>query len=835
MTPWLRLRNRLDRLDEHWGAGLAASLDVPRASRAGLLWVPLLVAALVLLLGISPLRQPLGDGLHDLGLRAVARQAHYDEVVVIDIDDASLRALRPRFGAWPYSRDTFALAVGYLRELGARAIVLDIVLSESREGDAALVQALAERRDVVLAAAGLRRSVEPDLPTAAHRERLSLPAQPGESATAWAGLSLPAEPLLAALVGQPGPGLVGVVSTPLDDDGLLRRLPLLHAVDGRIYPSLALAPQLLVGSEAGTALRREGRWLQLGTRRWPVDAGGRVGLALPSNPDAVPSLAFSSLMVAALGLSEGAGLREAVAGRTVFVGSSAFMADEVRTPLGSLSGSVLQATAHAALLRGQVLHQPAMPWALALLGIAWLPSLWLWLRRRPVLVHDAVASLAALIGVVLIGVGALGLAKLQLDMLLPVSAVLFGFVIASGLQLRWVGLANRQLAIERAVADAANQAKSDLLANVSHEIRTPLNALLGVAELLQRTPLNAEQQRYVQVFRSSGQTLFELINDLLDLAKAEAGGLAIVARPFSLRQVLAEVQALMADRATAKGLVLEWQAEAGLPDWVLGDRRRLAQVLTNLVGNAVKFTAEGRVTVGVQATPQGIRFSVVDTGIGIAEQEQQRIFEPFVQADGSATRAHGGTGLGLSIAANLVQRMGGRIVLQSTPGQGSSFSFCSALPPATEPTPQPALPASAARRVEPTDAGPLRVLLTEDNEVNALLIAAMLEGTDVQLDRASHGEAAVECWHHGHYDLVLMDVQMPGMDGHAATREIRRIEQREGRPPTPIYALTAHAFTEDAERSRLAGCTGHLTKPVSRETLLATVQACRPRLQPPTA
>jgi signal transduction histidine kinase len=593
VTVWHRLRNHLDRLDEHWGAGLAAALAVPSASRLGLVWAPLLVVALVALLAGSPLRQPLADGLHDVALRAVARQAHFHEVLVIDIDDASLRALRPRLGGWPYSRDTYALAVSYLRELGARAIVLDIVLTEAREGDAALARTLAERQDVVLAAAGLRRSAGASPQEAASREHLSLPAAADEAATTWAGFSLPSDPLLAALASRPGVGSVGVISTPLDDDGLLRRLPLVHVAEGRLFPSLALAPQLLASEAAGAALQRSGHWLQIGTRRWPVDAEGRVGLRLPSNPDAVPRLAFSSLMVAALGLSEGAGLRDAVAGRTVFIGSSAYMADEVRTPMGSLPGSTLLATAHATLLRGEVLRQAPAPWSLALLGMALLPSVWLWLRRRPVLVQDALASLAALLGVLLLGVGVLGLAQVQLDMLLPMAAVAFGFVIATGLQLRWVGRANRQLAIERGVADAANRAKSELLAHVSHEIRTPLTALLGVAELLQRTPLNAEQQRYVEVFRSSGLTLFELINDLLDLAKAEAGQLSLQAEPFSLRAVLAEVQALMADRAAAKGLVLEWHADADLPERVLGDRRRLAQVLTNLVGNAVKFTAEG--------------------------------------------------------------------------------------------------------------------------------------------------------------------------------------------------------------------------------------------------
>lgn len=854
------LRAWWNRIDRQWGAGLAAAMAVPPASRFGLAWVPLLALALAALLSHSPLQERLERGLHDAGLRAVTRPAHYDDVLVVDIDDASLRALKPRLGAWPYSLDTFALVIAYLRELGARVVAFDIVLAEHRDSDAALVRALSERGDVALAASGLKRVAAVDPPADASRQRLSLPAKAGRESFAWPAITLPAEPLLTALAKVSGPGAIGVISTPFDTDGLVRRLPLWHEIDGRVYPSMALATHLLAPAESGAPLTRGPGHVQLGSRRWPVDAQSGITFAVPSNVDAVPSLAFSTLIAAALGMSEGAGLREQINGRTVFLGSSAFLADDVATPQRPISGTVLLATAHAALQRGEIIDTaaPKLEAMLALIALA--PSLWIWRRRRPALANDAGASVLALAMVLLTGLGALGLWRLEASLLFPLAVIGAGFVLAALLQLHWVGLANRQLVVERAVAEAANQAKTEFLANVSHEIRTPMNALLGVAELLQRTPLNLEQQRYVDVFRRSGQTLFELINDLLDLSKIEAGRLELQLRPFSLRRLLSEQRELLAVRAGDKGLTLSWEVAEDLPDGVLGDRGRLAQVLMNLIGNAIKFTPAGSVEVSVSHGPKGLLFAVSDTGIGIVANQHERIFQPFTQADGSATRAYGGTGLGLSIASSLVRQMGGTIELQSTPGVGSTFSFqvplqAAALDTELEPgcgdaerrlavlTPAaasvwPPSDHEAARLVRGGDRStpgvpdappaPVRVLLAEDNEVNVLLVRAMLEDSGYQLDVAANGETALAMFHERHYDLVLMDIQMPGIDGHATTREIRRIEAEESRTPVVVIALTAHAYERDAQRSLEAGCNAHLTKPISRETLLATIEAYRP-------
>ncbi len=511
---------------------------------------------------------------------------------------------------------------------------------------------------------------------------------------------MPSDELLAAQAGSGGAGAIGVVSAPLDPDGYLRRMALLHRADGLTFASMVLAPHLLPdGAGRAVALQADQHAVGLGALRWPVDSSGRATVLLPINADAVPRVGFEGLMSAALGLRDGSGLAPALAGRTVFIGSSAFLSDDVMTPLGRMSGSTLLACAHAALARGLVLA-PARAWMTWLLAaLALLPSIAIWLRRRPALRHDGPASLLVLALLVAAWLAVPALARIEIEPLLPLAIALTGLVAAAVLQLHWHSQAHRQLSIERAMADAANQAKSEFLANVSHEIRTPMNALLGVAELLQRTPLNFEQQRYVAVFQRSGQTLFELINDLLDLSKIEAGRLELDPRPFSLHSLLVEQHELLRLKAADKGLTLDWHSADDLPPVVHGDRRRLAQVLTNLVGNAIKFTERGQVSVTVAPEAGRVRFEIRDTGIGIDRSQQERIFLPFTQADGSATRAHGGTGLGLSIANKLVRQMGGEITLRSEPGAGASFSFSIALPPATLDAPRHAaadLPEDAA-------------------------------------------------------------------------------------------------------------------------------------------
>jgi signal transduction histidine kinase/CheY-like chemotaxis protein/HPt (histidine-containing phosphotransfer) domain-containing protein len=374
----------------------------------------------------------------------------------------------------------------------------------------------------------------------------------------------------------------------------------------------------------------------------------------------------------------------------------------------------------------------------------------------------------------------------------------------------------------------ATGAKSQFLAVMSHEIRSSLNAIMGVAQLLAESPLNQSQKQHVEILHSENEYLRRLINDILDSAKLEAGRLELEEADFHLRELVKGLEEAMQPRAQEKGLTLVAEVAPELPDRWRGDPYRLRQILLNLLSNALKFTTEGRVSLGIRAAAAEVGagqmlFSVTDTGIGIAPDQQARLFQQFAQADSSVARLYGGSGLGLSIARGLVELMGGRIWLESRPGGGTTFSFTVPLKPPVAGDLSPAALPCPAPAVEPV-ARPLRLLLVEDNRVNQLVVCQFLKDTNYQVETVENGRVALAMFEKGAYDLVLMDMQMPEMDGRTATRLMRAWEREHGRPATPIVALTASALKEDREQCLAAGCTNFIAKPVRRAELLALIQ-----------
>ncbi|HYD30943.1 MAG TPA: ATP-binding protein [Azospirillaceae bacterium] len=384
-----------------------------------------------------------------------------------------------------------------------------------------------------------------------------------------------------------------------------------------------------------------------------------------------------------------------------------------------------------------------------------------------------------------------------------------------------------RLATER--AETASRTKSDFLAIMSHELRTPMNAIIGAVDTLRETTLVPDQEASVALLASASDDLLAQINQLLDLPAID-NGVTLEHAPFDPAQLVRQTGGLFAPQAGKKGLAFDCVIAADLPSLLVGDAVRLRQALVNLIGNAVKFTKTGGVTVtaerlhttggAVRGSLATVRITVADTGIGIAPEMRERVFERFTQADSSITRRYGGAGLGLNIARHLVELMGGVIRVSSRPGAGSILTITLALPVAGDQT-APLAPAP----LPPAGEGGWRILLVEDTEYNRVVVQTYLKPLHCRIDEAEDGERAVAIFKDGFYDLVLMDVQMPVVDGYAATRAIRAWERQQGRAPTPILALTTHAYASDVEAALAAGCDAHLAKPVRRADLIATV--CR--------
>jgi PAS domain S-box-containing protein len=410
-------------------------------------------------------------------------------------------------------------------------------------------------------------------------------------------------------------------------------------------------------------------------------------------------------------------------------------------------------------------------------------------------------------------------------------------LIAANRNLEETGRLAREMADR---AEALSAAKSEFLANMTHEVRTPLNGILGMTGLALETKLENDQREYIELVKSSAEALLSLVNDVLDFSKYEVGKMALDRVEFSPRALVRDVLRPLALRASSSGLAFESTVADGVPERLIGDTQRIGQVLRNLAGNAVKFTAEGKISVNVRAealesSPESsalenskvtLHFSVADTGIGIPAEKHALIFEPFTQADGSTTRKYGGTGLGLSICSGLVELMGGRIWLESEEGRGSTFHYTVPLelPPPVEP--RAAAPAGSAGNAAKWK---LRILVAEDNNVNQRLAARLLEREGHSVTIAGSGQEALDLLERNKlerepFDLILMDVQMPGLDGLQATACIRAAEGRGGRR-VPIVAMTAQASESDRLRCLESGMDAYISKPVHVPELMKMIQS----------
>ena len=719
-------------------------------------------------------------------LRPAARA---NDVVVVGIDDQTFNHLNLQ---WPFPRRLDAQAIDRLRADGARTIVYDVQFTEPSDpaDDNALYDAIARARNVVLATS--------ETNAAGHTNVLGGDANLARAHSRAAAANLPA-----------------------DGGGVVRRY--LHDVNG--LDSLAVA----------AAQRFSGR--PVPTRLFP---GGSAWIDFRGPPGTIPTVPFWALLA-------GRVPRSMFAGKVVVVGAtSPTLGDMHATAVGGarlMAGPEIQANAIWTALHGNPLRSapgwlgilavllaavfgPLLSlrvrlavWAAAVMVLAGAYALLAQLAFDHGLIIPVVAPLAAW--------GAAGVGSLLASYL---AASVYGKVLEREVLRRTEELreTQRELVVARDAALEASRLKSAFLANVSHEVRTPMNGVIGMNDLLLDTSLDEEQRGFAEQIARSSEDMMTIINDILDISKIETGKLKIEIADFDLHDAIERACTPADLEARAKGLQLELKIEPQLPRRVSGDSARIRQVLLNLVYNAVKFTERGSVTVHVDRAVPGdggrVRFEIVDTGIGIDPLVLDRMFEPFMQADGSTTREYGGNGLGLAIAKELVERMDGTIGAESQPGRGSTFWFELPLPQATE-----AVVASvdeAAQGFAPPEGSPVAplILVAEDNPVNCEAAIRVLERCGYHADAVNDGREALDALATRHYAAVLMDCQMPGMDGYQTTKELRQREH--GGEHTPVIAMTAHAMDGDRERCLQAGMDDYITKPIRAEALIDILARC---------
>ena len=754
----------------------------------------------------------------DLGQRIGAQPLPFNHVLVFDVDEESMVRLEMQLGPWPYKRDIYALVTGWLQRSGAQAVVFDILFSEAREGDDEFARMLDSR--AVLAAAPLPYPLErrTNYHDQLRAQALSILPADDRVFLSWSDLTLPRSEFTPA--GGARAGVIGVVP---DADGTVRRVALLHESYGQVLPGLSLGA--LLAARGWPPVSIQNSQLVAGDGRWPVTGAGEILPRYPSNLQDQPIVPFYHLALAAAGVPQYQALAERVRGRIVFLGSSsAVLGDYVYTPFGRSSGLNFAALAAELLAEGRVSRPPSLAWdallialavAFPLLAIARGP------RSRPR--DHAAGAAAALLLPVATGVGLLTMGQ----------ATHWPFSVLSGLLVQFLGVSRWQfelyrerqrLAFEALAAQNASRMKTEFLNQMTHELRTPVTAIMGFNRASQRAEdLSREERNYIAtVIARNCEHMLSLVNNHLDLARIEAGQLSIELGPEDICAIAQQAVDTLRPAASEKGLAMALKLSRRPPALLMLDAVRMRQILLNLLGNAVKFTESGGVTLLLDWDGEVLNFTVADTGPGIPAEALKRVFEPFQQA-GTSERAVG-SGLGLAITRRLLEMMGGRIDVASTIGEGTQVTV--RIPAAIAQT-RPAVEAQAWVPAGFTG----KVLVVEDSADLRELLRRQLSELGCEAVLAKDGLEAVSTASAAPFDFILMDMEMPRMNGDEARRALRARGYA-----GPIVAFTAHGRGMEVGGYREGDFDGVLAKPVSPEELAATLRRfCPPSSSTPAA
>jgi signal transduction histidine kinase/CheY-like chemotaxis protein len=759
----------------------------------------------------------LGDALASL----TAPATEFDELLVFDVDEASMKTLEPQIGPWPYDRDVYALVNRYLLQSGATVVAYDILFSESRRGDAEFAATLGPK--VVLPVSALPYGSGGQ--AANYDQRLAAMAWAhgdGWPAKVWDDLTLPLDKFSAR-------AKVGVISLEPDLDGVLRRVPLLHSIHGQVLPSLAAT--VLKEASGGLALDVQKRQVMLNGTALPQDAQHLVALRYPQQL-ALRIVPFYQLALAASGNAKYAALADSIRGKTVYVGSSsAVLGDFIQTPLGRMPGLYVVAAVPSMLQRGMVFepHSYVRDGLLAavLLALALLAAH----PRLQRLTALQISLLPALVIFAALAVLAANLAGYRLALVLPLTAALLAHLTAMVWRQFYLFKKSQGLLVAKLAAEESNRLKSQFLSHMTHELRTPLTAILGFNNINWKSSDIGASERINNsaVIARNGQHLLMLISGILDQAKLEAGQVQIVRHSESVRALVNDLVLTLQPLVQGKPLTLQAEFAPNLVDVLELDAFRLRQILLNLTGNAIKFTPAGQVTLKVDWHNGELSVAVQDTGPGLTEAALARLFVAFQQADDSVAATHGGTGLGLVISKNLARLMQGGISVVSEPGKGSCFTLRIAAQPgevesgnidSTDPVPGSAGTGTLATPLAGALANALHgtVLVADDAPDLRALTALHLKRLGLTVLHAQDGQQAVDIALQALPNAILMDMEMPVLHGLEAVKILRAKGFS-----APILAMTAHAGEPHRTLALAAGCNDVLAKPVKFSVLRAVL------------